>query len=196
MSKGARKRQHYEEKKQACERVRLVEKRYHRYACVLATVSVLLCALTMAVQIFTLQSISAGEQTAEAAAILSSAVPMGILAVILMSGGTLLASCLLFARKESLSAIGVALLLIGAAFLAVFIGALAECFPFKEIITGTTVREVGLNFNKLFLRHGTAFFPPLFLFIAQGFGLAALKKRELATVMDPDKSASTVTLGE
>lgn len=196
MSKGARKRQHYDEKKQAYEQVLAVEKRYHRYTCGFAIVSLLLCALTMAVQIFALNSIAAGEQTAEVAAILSTAVPMGGLAVALMLGGTLLASCLLFARKWKLSAVGVALVLIGAAFLAVFIGALAECFPFKEIITGTTVREVGLNFNKLFLRHGTAFFPPLFLFIAQGFGCAAQKKRDVAAVINPDKAASTLTLDD
>lgn len=185
MGKGARNRNRHTEQQEACTRLKAEERRLHRYVCALGIVAVLLTLFTMAIQVFTIYSINNAPQTEDAAAILSRAVPMGILAVALMSGGTLAAAILLFLRKPMLSVFGGVTLLIGIAFLAAFIAALAECFPYREIITGTTVRTQGLDFTKLFWRHGTAFFPSLFLLAGQGIAFAARKKRELIEVMTP-----------
>ncbi len=186
MGKGARKRQHQAEKIDAHNRLCAEAKRYHRYTCALAIISVILLAVSMAVQLFAIHAVGISEQSDEVAAILSRAVPMGLLGVTLMSVGALTAVILLCTRKYKLSAIGVALMLIGVAFLAAFVAAMAECFPYKQIITNSmVVREQGLTFSKLFWRHGVAFLPPVLLLIAQGFGFAALKKSELAAMMDP-----------
>lgn len=197
MGKGARNRNRHAERRDACARLTTEERAFHRNACIWVVIAVILTLITMALQAFTIHSINAAPQTEEAAAILSRAVPMGILAVTLMSVGTLATAVLLFLRRPKLSACGMAAVLIGAAFLAAFVAALAECFPYREIITGTTVRTQGLDFNKLFLRHGTAFFPPLLLLVGQGFAFAALKKRELLEVMTPtEERDSTLALDD
>lgn len=197
MGKGARKHEQQERRRaqqlEAAVQARKEARKMHRIAVVLCVLTLLFLAVTAFFQILAIHSLATAPQTEAVAAKIPLMVLLGSLGFGLIAVGTLAASVPLFARRPKWAILGAALAVIGAVLFAAFIGMLAECFPYHD----DGIRATGLDFNKLFSRHGVVYFfvPPLFAALVLAF--RAAKKREVAELMDPtEKPSSTLALDD
>lgn len=121
--------------------------------------------------------------------------PLGYACIPLLLFGLVIATVLLVQRKPFLALIGGGLATLGAVFLVLFAITCGQAFPFREVVTGGGIREIGLAFSDLIWRYYIALVPLAVMIAAFVCGLRARHHRELADMMS-ETAAPTITLGD
>lgn len=162
---------------------------------ILCICMLLITVLTLLVQLWSLMTIEANLQaeryTAQETATLNRLLPVGWLGVIVMAGGAAAASVLLLRKKWKPSLIGTALTVVAGVLLVLFALSLGDIFAYDAL------KDRGLMFGDLVLRHFTVLLTPILSIIASLFGRRAAKKYALAQMMaDMCEEEPTISFDE
>ncbi len=203
MGKGRRNREKLARRREECEQLRISAAKADSRARWLGLTACILTALAVAFQ-FLLQSVMRGElnrgayesintDVAEINA-LRSILPIGAIGLVLLLLGTAAVAWFLYRQKPWLSLIGCGLSLAGAGFFIPYVYRLGLLFPFDPLVG---VNGRGLDFTALLCQHYSALFPLVLLIPAVAFSFYAMKKRDVADIMQSvNDDSSTLMLDE
>ncbi len=204
MGKGARARKAHKSENKHVLRARATAKHFHTIALTIGVLMLIAWALILIMQVITqatmngnLQSGVYANESPDEIARLTTILPMGAIAVSLITVGLLFFFVLTCVKKPWLSLIGWGVALVGAAFFVVFFLEIQSLFPYVERQVGSTVIGKGLDFTTMLVRYYSAALPLLLPVPVLVFALRAKKYREIADVMEcAAEERSTLSLGE